>query len=668
MAQIPTGNFGQAVAQPTGTASVPRMDVSSGLQNLASTVGTIWQDQQKQANSARAALAIATSDNALHDAHDDVARGVLDGSIPTEQANAEFQKRTDAIASTSTDGLDQEHAAFVKARITGTTGEMQRSLTGVVFKRKQSETAATIDETGEQLQRDASRRGPAAVSESYNAVVDFTGEAAGWTPEQIAAKKRQFSERATWSYFDDKGTRQLAAGDLPGLTDTLHEVMGPGGDAMDPVKRSQVTHQILGFQNHLLAKIDAAQNAADRDKAAREHAGYDKYSEAFDLLANGKNLSPDYITAVSKATAGTSYEKPAAFILGSQGQVAKFATLPADQRAATLEAMRRPGATPGVGTDADHEKLIRLYEKIDGSIKTEIQDNPWEAAQKRGVIPAAPNLVPSDVNSSIQVMGLRMSQIGQVESWVGHKVSPLQPAEADGMVKMIRALPPDQQGAALASIGGVIKDPDRIAAFAKQLGDKNGDMALAMSFAGQNTSQGRTVAGMLLAGSQALRDDTAMVDKAKDTGWKATIAKQVRGAYATPEVEDKVIEAAYLITAGQYAQSGGSVDIDKAVTFASGGIITHGLAGGKIPLPYITGMNKDEFEKRIAAIKPESLKDQAPDGLAHAGKTAMSLETLTRSLPDATLVHAGPGLYNVRTGNYLVTNSAGKRITIKVTP
>ena len=57
-----------------------------------------------------------------------------------------------------------------------------------------------------------------------------------------------------------------------------------------------------------------------------------------------------------------------------------------------------------------------------------------------------------------------------------------------------------------------------------------------------------------------------------------------------------------------------------------------------------------------------------PDGLVHVGNATVQLDQLVSTLPDATLVHAGEGLYSVRGGTSLATNSQGQRIVIKIEP
>ena len=97
---------------------------------------------------------------------------------------------------------------------------------------------------------------------------------------------------------------------------------------------------------------------------------------------------------------------------------------------------------------------------------------------------------------------------------------------------------------------------------------------------------------------------------------------------------------------------------------ATGGIVERN--GFKVPLPY--GMNEDDFTKRINSVRPADLAAQAPDAQVMIGSKPMPLDQFVATLPKASLVHAGPGMYNVRAGSGLVTNSAGKRITLTVRP
>jgi len=123
-----------------------------------------------------------------------------------------------------------------------------------------------------------------------------------------------------------------------------------------------------------------------------------------------------------------------------------------------------------------------------------------------------------------------------------------------------------------------------------------------------------------------------------------------------------MIDAAYYIQAGFSAEGGGE-DIARAVRMAAGRIIEQ-PNGKKLPLP--PGMEERTFEKRIESIQPADLASQASNGMVYVGQTQVPLDEFVKSLPEASLVHAGPGRYNVSAGSGLVLNQQGKRITIEV--
>ena len=226
---------------------------------------------------------------------------------------------------------------------------------------------------------------------------------------------------------------------------------------------------------------------------------------------------------------------------------------------------------------------------------------------------------------------------------------------------MVRAMPPDQQSAALASFGSMLGDGDRISALAAQIDRKDKVLGTAMMFANSQTTQGRYVSELVLKGERAIRDKSILVDDKREVGWRGAIAKEIGDAYPNQEVRDRMIEAAYYVQAG-FAAEGGSTDISRAVRMTAGRIVERN--GSKFPLPY--GMEEGDFDKRLKAIQPGDIAGQAPGGQVFVGKTAVPVDQFLKSLPDAALVHAGQGRYNVRAGMGLVTNAQGQRITVGV--
>jgi hypothetical protein len=607
MARIPTGNFGQAVASPAGAIGVPRQDVSSGIESIAGAAGAIAGDQQRrqadllaQQNGAKAALALATAQNALHDAHDEVQRGVVDGSINPDDAQSEFDKRASAVKDVQSKGLTQQHAELMSAHLAGVQGDLSRSISGTVYKQHQSQTAATIDQFGEQVQREAARQGPQWATEKYGAMLDFAGPSAGLTPEQIGVKKQAFAERSTYAYYDGKATALYAAGDQAGLAATLADVAGSGGEAMDPVRRAQVTHQIVGLRDALAARQDRAQAAAERVQEQRERQAQSTFEDTWQLVASGKQLDANAISALTHATAGTSLADVAGTLLSNQSKFAAFASSSAPARAAALEQMRAAGANPSVGTDPQREKVYGTLEKIDAAAQQAAKDNPWQAAQQYGVITNAPAMTLSNPGDEITLLDQRMQQIGAVEAWVGHKVSPLQPGEAQQLAHSLAAATPEQAAGLLSAVGKLVGDSERIAAIGKQLDDRGGNFGLAMAYAGDKTEEGRLVSELVLRGAQMTKQKTSQEDVSRAAGWRGQIFKAIDGAYPNQDIANKATDAAVNIA---IALDG---DLKTAIRYATGGIIEHG--SGKIPLPY--GVDEAGFEKRLRQITPGMLAPQ----------------------------------------------------------
>lgn len=674
MATIPMGNYGQRIAD---AGQAPRLfqgdpvgEAGQGVVNTAQHIVDHQQALQKQrdevAQRATAALALAKVNNALHDAHDQAATGIADGSMAIDDVGPFMQKQTAKVRTDLTSQLSPEQRAMIDDNIETTSGTLGRSLNGVVQRRKQSETAATIDQFGEQVAREGMRQGPAWAAEKYGAMVDFSSGAAGWSPEIAAKKKQAFTEGAHYAFFDAAGTGAFTQGNVEGIQSVRDQMSGPAGEKMDPVKRVTLDHQLFGYQQNILAKRATAANKAAEDERKRYNEAVDVFNKGSDLALAGAQFSPDFIKEMTTAAEGTSLAPDVLALIGSQARVAGFATQSATDRTATLESWRAERATPGVGTDPLGEKLLKAAETIDGKLRQQFEENPWVAAQSAGVIQHAGEIQPGNPGEALAVVSERMKNIRTVEAWGGKKTSPLQPQEVEQVGKLVRTLPVDQAASLLAKLGQAVGDNERVAALSKQIGDKDGNLGLAMMYANNATSQGRYTAELVLRGEQAIRDKIVKPDEMKETGWRAEIAKQVRGAYSNRQIEDAAINAAFLILSARTADSSRQADVgvDNAVHLATGGITERN--GAKVPLP--GGMREADFDKAIRAVTPQDLAAQAPGGTVFSGLKPIPLADFVASLQNAQLVHAGQGLYNVRTGTSVITNGQGQRITIKVKP
>lgn len=672
MAKIPTGNFGFRTPQGQDVTPMAQLDTQVGdaaqrLGGTAAAIGGSMLAEQKaesdrlarQAENVQVMTAHATIQNGLNDAYRAVDTDVLEGKTDKLGALSTWKDQSAKVVADNLKGLPPERAALVNAQLGGLQGQLEGKLFTTFRKRDQQDVAGGLVTMREQLERFANTD-PSAAVKQYNTALDVSGRDAGLTPEQISKQKATFSEQVTFNQFRRAGQAAMQTGSIEAIDEVQKRLAGQEGDALDPAKRNTLDQTLFGWKASIEARQARQADKAEREETKRFNTATDTLNKNRDIALAGGFIAPEQIALIAEQTQGIpELQTQARELFESQKAVAGFASMPPNKRAEVLEGARAGRADPKVGIDPLGEKQLNRAEQIDASLRKKVDDGEaWSAAQSVGVIPAAPLIEITNPQQALAAFQTRMANIGSVEAWAGKKVSPLQPPEAEQVTRMLRALKPDAAASMLGQLGAVIGDSDRIAAVAKQIGDKDGTLGTAMAYASAKTTEGRYTAELILQGDQMIKDKAVRIDGAVETGWRGAIAKQVRGAYSNQQVESQIIDAAFKIAA---AKNG---DVDNAINLATGGIIERN--GGKIPLPY--GMKEREFEKRVSAITPENLVDQTPGGVVIVGPTRMPVADFVKTLPDARLVHAGQGAYNVRAGNQLVTNERGQRITLKVAP
>lgn len=669
MAKIPSGeNFGYRTPQSPAQSPMPRLDTqvadaTSRLGQTAVGVGAqLIQDGREEAERAiqvKTMTAHANIQNGLADLHDAVTADLLEGKTDKRAATAAWKDGAQKIVTDNLEAVPVSRKEAVAAGVKGLEGQLQNKLFDTFRKRDQEDVAAGLVTYREQMTRFASTD-PAAAIQQWGVYVDKMGPAAGLRPEQLAKMKQGVVEEVSYNQFRRAGQVAMQSGDPAAIDEVQKRLNGPDGEVLDPAKRNTLDQTLYGWRQSIEARQAREADKQDREATKRFNTATDTVNKARDLALSGAFLAPDFIATMVEQAAGTGLEPDVKALLESQKQVAGFASASAPQRAALLEAARARRGDPAIGTDPRGQKQLNAAVQIDAKLRQRVEDGEaWAAAQSVGVIRDAGQFNIANPAGVLQVFQQRMANIGDVEAWAGKKISPLQPQEAEQATRMLKALKPDAASSLLSQIGQTIGDPERIAAVAKQIGDKDGTLGLAMAFSNAKTTEGRYTSELILDGAQRIKDKAIKPDGMAESGWRAAIAKEVRGAYSNQEVESNIIQAAFLISASTDG------DVARSVRLATGGGVIE-RNGGRIPLP--AGVPEREFGKRIEAVTPAVLADQAPGGFVLAGPARVPLADFVKSLPDARLVHAGQGLYNVRAGNTLVTNEQGRRITIKVTP
>lgn len=647
-----------AAGQALSNAAAGLQQAGAGLAHEASVDAKLLREQEEQDGKAWAGNVLSNAQLQWQQnmkERQEQATGAAAGFTP--QVIKDFDDYTEkTIATAPTPAAKrylQQHLAALRTQVGGQAINFEA---GARVSERVKNVAGSIDNWSNVVYSDPSKAPMALAS------IEQTMPEVG--PELRDKLMRQAKE--TIPYFAASGTLERAGktGDLEGVRQTRTWLESPEAETMDPAKRSSLITKAYGYENGIVASQERARAKAENDAIARENAGTDAFNKAFDLWSQGRYFSQEYIAETSAAVTGTSVEKPFRELVQSQSKMAGFASMSLPQQASELERQRAAGSTPGIGVSPVQQAVMQQQERTYQASLQAYKDNPWKAAQERGVITDAPVVSIPDVQTAQNLIATRMRNINAVEIKADRRVSPLQPPEAEQLGKIVRALPPDQQSSALAGIGAAVGDADRVSDLAKQMSDKDKTLGIAMAYANARTTAGRYTSEMVLRGERAIKDGVVKVDSAKESGWRAEIAKEVGDATLNQDVRSQWIDAAFLVQAAIASEDGGT-DIKRAVNLATGGIREQ-RDGTKIPRPY--GMNDDTFTQRLGAMKPEDLAPQTRDGLVYVGKQAVPLAQFVSQIPQAALVHAGQGKYAVRAGTGLVTTSpgAGKPLIIEV--
>jgi len=320
----------------------------------------------------------------------------------------------------------------------------------------------------------------------------------------------------------------------------------------------------------------------------------------------------------------------------------------------------------------DPQRLKRR-DQIDKVLRQAQQDydaDPLPAAVARGVIP---QLVPVDLSTPqaiTQTLQGRVQQAAEASRAAGKPVSPLTRVEADTLRLTLDALPAKDKASTVAMMAQAM-GPSAATGLAYQLGKNKGDdraLELAFGLAGSSTTEGRFVSEILLKGQQAKRDGTSTKGEIKPdvavSSWSANIGAQITDAFPTQTMTDGVRDAAVLIAHGIASENGGRLrerDLQRAVEFAIGGRIAE-RNGRKVPIP--AGMDDEQFDAKLRSITLDEINAEGPEVLVAGAR--MKVLDFVQGLPNAELVYAGPGAYNVLAGGRPVLNSKGARVTVRV--
>lgn len=674
--KIPVGNFGLQVAQPGPIARLSPGEFDNGATGmqtagraLTQTGAAMMDANNRQAEEearqnqalakAKAANAILDHETAISGITEDIKTRLADGSLKHGDAAKEYQNRVGQIQLNTIDGIDpatQENYAkgLKRAEFSG-----EKTLNTAIAGARTAEFRGQADGLLDKLGKKASL--PGASVEQLNAYIDTPDAEAMGRAAYGAAwdKKKQDWKDGNWNASLTQ--QAMAARNDVKSIDTLMQRITSGdmSDKLDSDKRNTLVAKLDGYKTSLIQRQEAAAARAERQAERHLKQAEAEYNTFVSMSDKGVMVAPDYIDRVMAKTAGTPYQQGITALVKQAKENGGIASQPIVRQQATLDQLdaqiAKTGRTPEL--DKRREQVAKVLQQS----QSDLRENGLRAGLERGVID---NMAPIDI-STPEAFGAsvskRLEQAQTVGQWSGSNVSPLDAREAEQVRNMLEALPAKQRSQAIATVSSAV-GPKAASAIALQLDKQSKPLALAFATATQQTTAGRYTSELILKGDQAIKDGAVMKDDKKVTGWKASIAQEVEGAFGNAQAAQAVNDAAYYIAAGIAAENGGNVggsDIKRAVRLAVGGDIIE-RNGKKLPIP--GGMDASDFEQRLKTASASVAKQ----GKVRVGGVEMNSEEFAAALPGQDLMPVGLGRYAVIVKGRPVMNQAGKPVVIEV--
>lgn len=670
MARIPIGNFGYRIAKPAPDVRITPGAFASGDGGAAAgdalfRAGVVGMREEQQEQSA---LARARAGNAVLDREmqadgiiKEIEQQVSSGALAYKDAKSAYETRIQDLGIPTIDGLDPAGNETFSKGIKRIDFKGAGAIDTLMSRAQTADMRAQTDGLLDKLGKKAGL--PGADMASIRAQLDAADEVGLRAYGADWGKRKQNAIDSAW---DAQLNQQAMAvrNDLGGINALQERITrGDLAESLDSNRRNTLVARLDGYKTSLIQRQEAAAARAERQQERRMKAAEAEFNTFQAMVDKGTILSPEYIDRATTMTAGTPYQAGIKQLATQAQETGGIAAQPVKYQQAALDAIDREIAQKGRTPALD--KRREQVAKVLSASQADLDENGLRAGLERGVITDLSPVDTTTPEAFAASVAKRMEQADTVSMWAGRQVSPLGADEAAQLRSMLDALPDKPKSQAMATIAAAV-GPRAAAAMATQLDKQDKALGLAFATAGSKTTAGRYTSELILKGASAIKDGTAMKDDKKVTGWKATIATAVEGAYPDQRMADAVKDAAYFVAAGIAAENGGSVstsDLERAVRLAVGGdVIERG--GKRLPIP--AGLSADDFEKRLRNVSADDIKRQSPDGKVRVGGIEMDAGDFAAQVGGQELMYAGPGRYAVIVKGRPVVNSAGAPVIIGV--
>lgn len=679
--QIPLGNFGNVIPAAAPRVNIPAgaFDTTSGIKELADTGMRVAGDSlshQKQEADKKAieqqrekeALDRATAANAALDReisiktiNQEVEQRLNDGSLKPAEAEKEYRTRVESLGTPDVTGYDPVTAMNLQRAVKRMDFSGQSSVAVSVGKAQKNDLRTQTDAILDKLGKQSSLPGadPNKLAAQINGLDDIGTRAYGPT----WGKRKQDWIDNNWDAHINQQAMNVRD-DMDGIKALAHEITaGKYADKLDSNKRNSMVAKLEAYKTSLIQRQEAAASRADRESARRLREAEAEFNTFQTMADKGTILNPEYIDRATKLTEGTPYQAAIVSMAKEAAETGGIAAQPLAAQQAMLDAVDAKIATQGRSPELD-KRREQISKVLNGS-QSDLKSDGLRAGLERGVIASLDPLDMSSPQGFAESIGARLKQAETVSMWAGRTVSPIDSQEAEKLRTMLDTLAPKAKSQAIATLAESV-GPRAAGAIAQQLDSQDKALALAFASSGTQTTAGRYTSELILKGAAALKDGTVMKDDKKVTGWKATIAGQIDGAFPDARAAGAVKDAAYYIAAGIAQENGGSLsnsEIERSVRLAVGGDIIE-RRGKKLPIP--SDMDADDFEDKLRNVSVNDLLKQAPSGTVKAGGVDMPVAGLKLSLPGQELIYAGYGQYAVVVRGRPVVNEQGRPVIIRI--
>lgn len=684
MAVIPRGDFGFAIARPQPSPGAVQGAFDNGnadaLARGARVLGDVADNKQteidraqkiaeaearqaakeaeherkamaREADRVKSAVALRTVQNGMNDLHDELTRGLMEGTIPKDQVVAKWDEASQKLSTEALQGVAPEHRPLVEADMIGIRGRLKNTLGDAIYKRDQQEVGAGLIQLREATQR-AALRDPTKAIADWDKTMDALGAQAGMNPEQIAKEKQGFREQVTFTGLD----RAITAAQTNGaaLKALSKDLAGDKFADLAPEKRNFFEAKIQRNLQHMaqMGEIAERRRLANVQAQATRLGWY---------VEHGKDIPPAEFDAFTKASKGTPFEGMAQSILAEQKAVSELASLPPEQMFAKVKAIEAGyGPTPSKEQLMHVDKLKRYAENT----RKALIESPLMFAVERGGAKVQP-LDLANMGTWEANLQQRTAILTEQSQRTGADPKALFPQEVQAFKSALDGAKVEQKRDILATLRKGLGDEKVYRATLQQIApDDPVTQAAGIAAArGLTDNTGKVIADYILRGQMALRADRTkdgqpgkggLLPMPKDEDLNRPFNDYTGNAFAGAEKSRsgflqtaKAIYAARSLDEGDYSGELNGKRWQSAIELATGNVNTY--KGRSVVLPYgmDAGKFRDEVRDRVTL-----LADKLPAN--------MPLDRV-RDIP---LENAGDGRYIFRAGDGILVGKDGKPLVL----